>query len=355
MYNYFIELAKEYNMQLASVLSIALNKYGIISDTIKDNRIRFKIKFNGSEKDKFFAVCVNTFLESPFKLEGNQLYLDDMLIGELTHIEEDTCTETYFRNDNKSITFNSNSRSKCVGCKFCGTYNLTSLDDYKFKSANDVSNFFINLLAENNTDINNLENVTICTGCFKNEDELVEHLLMVNQGLVDIGFNGSISYIGSQLRSHEKIIEIKKNIKNFKLLLTLEIFENREKFMKPEKASLTLDEAHDLLAFVSGLGMEATFLYILGLEDLDTVRKYFNYFKDCINKFPTVQVFQDYTKEQEKYRHETAKDINYYLEARKMITEIFSDTDMEHHNWESYRSLCYDKKKVRKLDEGTTY
>ena len=124
--------------------------------------------------------------------------------------------------------------------------------------------------------------------------------------------------------------------------------------MKKEKASLTLDKARDLLEYSSSIGVTSTFLYILGLEDLETVEKYMNYFKKSINKFPIVQVFQDYTPEQERYRCDEAKDVEYYLKARIMMDEIFSGTELSPKLWECFRSLYHNKDnnvKVKKLEK----
>ena len=77
-----------------------------------------------------------------------------------------------------------------------------------------------------------------------------------------------------------------------------------------------------------------------------------NYFKGSINKFPIVQVFQDYTLEQEKYRCEEGKNVEYYLKARKILDEIFSDTELSPKLWECFRSLYHAKDsdvRVRKL------
>ena len=134
-------------------------------------------------------------------------------------------------------------------------------------------------------------------------------------------------------------------IKDFSLFLTIEKFLDREKFMRKEKASLTIPKAKDLLLYAKSLDITSTFLYILGLEDLETVSKYFNYLKESINKFPIVQIFQDYTKDQEEYRNKDAKDIRYYLEARRIINEIFKDTNLNPQLWECFRSLYLDDKK----------
>ena len=134
MYDYLNELAEKYNMPLKNVLSIALNRYGIIIENEKDNRLRFNVNFNDDDEKKFFAVCVNTYQRSPFTMKDNELYLDNKKVGHVSDIEKDTCTSTYFRNNKRAITFNSNSRSKCAGCKFCGTYSLTDDDDLDFST-----------------------------------------------------------------------------------------------------------------------------------------------------------------------------------------------------------------------------
>lgn len=344
MLDYFENLAILYNVHIQNVVAIALNRYGIICKELDDNRLRFNLRILGEEKPTFFAVCVNTYLDSPFELRNDKLYLEDVVVGEVSNIEKDTCTSTYFRNNKKAITLNSNSRSKCVGCKFCGTYSLSEDDAIDFSSPDKVQEYFGNLLKANNIpSMRNIENITVCTGCFENEDALVKHLLDLRKGTENLDFNGSINYIGSQLRDYDKIKLLKDTIGDFGIYLTIEKFLDREKFMKREKASLTLEKARDLLEYSSSIGVTSTFLYILGLENLETLEKYMNYFKESINKFPIVQVFQDYTPEQEKYRCKEAHDVEYYLRARQIMDEIFRDTELSPKLWECFRSLYHAK------------
>lgn len=347
MLEYFIEIAKKYNLSLENVLSIALNRYGILVDNTDENRLRFNLELLDSNKKTYFAVCVNTYKESPFKLENNVLLLEGQVIGKVYGVEKDTCLSTYFRNNKKVITFNSNSRSKCVGCKFCGTYSLTDEDVLDFNTEENIRDYFTKLLIANNIEsMNNIENVTICTGCFESEDKLIDHLLLVNDTFKSMDFNGSINYIGSQLRDYNKIKLISDKIDHFGLYLTLEKFLDREKFMRPEKANLTIDKAKDLLEYYSSLGITTTFLYILGLEKLEIVEYYFNYLKNSINKFPIVQVFQNYTPYQEQYRCDEAKNVEYYIKARKLIDKIFEEKqEMQPKTWECFRSLYFDDNK----------
>lgn len=350
MLEYFKKLAKEYNMPISNVISIALNRYGIICKETTDNRLRFNLRILDDSKKSFFAVCVNTYLDSPFLLEGDKLYLDGQVIANVSEIEKDTCTSTYFRNNKKVITFNSNSRSKCAGCKFCGTYSLSDDDNIDFSNSDKIQKYFERLLKENDIkSMGDIENITVCTGCFENEDALIKHLLDIKEGTGRLNFNGSINYIGSQLRDYDKIYKLHQQIPDFGMYLTVEKFLDRDKFMRKEKADLTLDKCKKLLEYTSSIGITSTFLYILGLEDLETVKKYMAYFKDSVNKFPIIQVFQDYTKEQENYRVEEAKDVEYYLKARKIVSEIFDDSNLSPKAWECFRSLHFDEEKQKVL------
>lgn len=165
---------------------------------------------------------------------------------------------------------------------------------------------------------------------------------MVNETFKKMGFVGSINYIGSQLRDFNKIKMLSEEINDFGIYLTIEKFLDREKFMRPEKANLSIPAAKELLSYCTSLGMTTTFLYILGLEDLETIKLYFNFLKDSINKFPIIQVFQNYTVDQELYRCEEAKDVEFYIKARKIIDKIFEDKNMSPKAWECFRSLYFE-------------
>ena len=135
MLEYFKKIADDHNLTLENVLSIALNRYGLNIENFKDKRIRFNLNLLDGSNSIYFAICVNTFKNSPFTLKDNIIYLEKTPVGTISSIEKDTCLSTYFRNNKKVITFNSNSRSKCIGCKFCGTYSLTDEDVYDFSKS----------------------------------------------------------------------------------------------------------------------------------------------------------------------------------------------------------------------------
>ena len=55
---YFKKLAEDYHVSLDNVLSIALNRYGIILKDTTENRLRFNLQFNEQSSKNYFAVCL---------------------------------------------------------------------------------------------------------------------------------------------------------------------------------------------------------------------------------------------------------------------------------------------------------
>ena len=334
-------LAIKYNVPIVDVLLMALNRYGICAN-LEDKRIRFKLRPILTNEVYYLAICVNTF-NSPFTIDDrNQLILDGMGVGQIFDIEKDTCDATYFRRAKTELTLNSNMRSQCSGCTFCGTYNLDPDDKVDMSDDNKIADFIDGYLKRNDVkDLSDLVRVTICTGCFTDEMKLVDHIASVHRVFAEYGFSKRIRYIGSQIRSEEAMTEIEHLIPFFSLSLTVECFSQREKRMRKEKTELNLDKIHDILSRSLKHGFSTNYLYILGLDELSTMEKGVRTLLDCINRFPIFQIMQNYVEQHENLRVEAAKEMDYYIQARKLIEAGFENTNLRPRSWENYRSLFY--------------
>lgn len=343
-------LSEKYNIPVADIMLIGLNRYGL-SANIPDKRIRFKLSLFCTTEVFYLAVCVNTF-PSPFSIgKKGELCLDGIPVGQIFDFEKDTCDSSYFRRNKTELTLNSNMRSQCHGCSFCGTYNLDPDDKVDMSNKEKIREFVEDYMKRNNvSDLSNLLRVTICTGCFGDEISLVEHIISIYEVFNEYGFLKRIHYIGSQIRSFEAMQRIQRAIPYFSLSLTAECFTKRKTRMRREKGSLDLEDIHKILAQSKAFGFSTKYLYIVGLDSLEDMKKGCLYLADDVNRLPIFQIMQNYVPEHEKERVSEAQGIEYYLKARKVIEEIFTDVNMVPRSWENYRGLFYTQYKGKYLD-----
>jgi len=83
------------------------------------------------------------------------------------------------------------------------------------------------------------------------------------------------------------------------------------------------------------------FSYIIGLEPLLIVEKYFLLAKQYINSFPIVNTLQIHKYHNQSLLTPEAINIKYFFEARKILEKIFVDSNMRPQEWENYRSLWF--------------
>ena len=181
--------------------------------------------------------------------------------------------------------------------------------------------------------LENLVRLTICTGCFASEERLIEHILSVYRVFQQFGFNKRIRYIGSQIRSEKAMRILSEQIRSFSLSLTVECFTNRERRMRKEKASLSIEEIKEVLARALRYNFSTNYLYIVGLDELEDMKSGIQNLSNKVNRLPVFQIMQNYVSDHEKERVEAAKNIEYYLQARQIIEDCFKTNNYTPRIW----------------------
>lgn len=346
--------SEEYNVPPDDAVMIALNASGVAHDGIPYDRGRFWATTPTGER-YFTALTITDKPFSPFEHTGQEVTLDGEKLLDGGPVEEDTCTDTYWRvgegDPHRHLTLNSNSRSNCHGCKFCGTYSLEKDDSQPLTTVERLRVRASELSQETRTgDLSELESVGVVTGCFGNEKKLVDHLQDIRTAFGEYGFGGELRYIGSQLRNPDHIEEL-IDAGKFALHLTVELFDRRELMMKRTKSSLDLESGREVLGVAKKLGADTTFLYIAGLDPLETMEREFPKYRDVLTRVPQVQTFQAYTPDQIPLRDPAAHKLDYFFATRGIVAAALPHLKPD--ATANYRTLWYSEYAGQPVDNVT--
>lgn len=340
-------LAEKYQMEPEEIGLIDFNRSGL---HLPDGEVRtnFRVRFTGTinykDDESWFALPVRRPEDTMFSARNGGLFFDDRLIGITGPMILDTCDTSYQRGPHL-LNLNSRSRSNCAGCRACVHNDKTLYDGTVIKDQNelltkdDLEKFFDDKQAEG-LDMNNLQQIAVVTGLFKNEDEVVEHMQQINEVVRPRGFNGELMYFGCQVNSGQALSQLAQ-LGDFSLIYAVDNFTNRDKFLAPFKAGISLQQAHDTMSRAKDMGIHTSFAYIAGIDDLDSMETGMQYFMEASTRFPVVNIFHVQTRVQGKVMNEEAKHLEYYVRARKVIESVFKGTDMRPRRWENYRPLWY--------------
>lgn len=340
-------LAEKYGVPMEDVLFIALNTHGVNFEC-DYNRMRMAFRLADSdlfdyarqrgELDYYFALPVNQ--ESPFAMVDDLILLQDTVVGQAISPTEDICDSHYPRRKGTSLNINPNSRTSCYGCQFCYTAYQVPYDRKKIRTDSDLKDFFEDwMLKYGLANLSHLIQVSVVTGCYENNDDLCQFLRTLKRVLTEYQFAGKIFYLGSQITTREQLSSLTE-IQPFGICLSLETFERRD-LLRDKKKIISLQDACKSMDFAQELGYEVNFSYIVGMESLHVIEYHFRCFRNHVNKFPTINTLQMHKYHQSTLMDPEAHRLEYYLEARQLLEQLFTGTSMRPLVWEDYRSLWF--------------
>ena len=341
------DLAFKYGVSPQEVGLIDFNRTGVCLDD-NDVRVGFRVRFNGTlfyNNDlSWFALPVRNSSDSNFHIRNSKVYFKDFQIGIIDRPVLDTCNTSYQRGG-RLLNLNSRSRSNCIGCKACvhndkSLYDNTVIKDrHELRTRQDIDNFFYEKerLGMNTSE---LEQIAVVTGLFRDENETLEHLRDVYNVAIDHKFSGELMYFGCQLMSAAALRDFSKLGKTA-IVFAIENFTSRKENLSKAKSSLSLEDFYVSMSVAKSLGIETTFAYIAGVDDLSAISENFTYFFNVCTRFPVVNIFQIQTDLQAQALYDGVKNLEYYLQARRAIESAFFNSNMRPRRWENYRPLWY--------------
>ena len=340
-------LALKYGVSPQEVGLIDFNRTGVCLDD-NDVKVGFRARFNGTlfyNNDlSWFALPVRSKDDSNFHIRGGKVYFGDVQIGIIDKPILDTCDTSYQRGK-KLLNLNSRSRSSCAGCKACvhndkNLYDSTVIrDKHELRTRQDIDEFFYRK-ARLGLKIDELDQIAVVTGLFEDEKEVLGHLCDIHAVATRYGFHGELMYFGCQLMSTTALREFSK-LWDTAIVFAVDNFTNRKKNLSQIKSDLSLDDFYSSMSVARSFGIKTTFAYIIGVDSLSAIGEYFSYFFNVCNRFPVVNIFQIQTDLQAQALFKSAKNLEYYLQARQIIEDVFIKSSMRPRRWENYRPLWY--------------
>jgi len=335
-------LASEYNIPILDVVMIAANRDGANSDSNLP-RARLAIRPIASlNSDEIWQIILPLDnVQSRFRLGQDTLLLAGESVAELISSENDDVVLTYLRAGGRSLTLNTHARSTCVGCVFCPNI-IEDAADGNVNGVTALGKLLQWTCADHGwSDLKHVNVITVCSGCFNSAEGAIRHLCDLRIAAERIGFNGRLHLLSSVVRTRKDLVHLARYAAPFHLTLTIECFERRELLLRSSKASLTLDDACQILNDCAELGLVGDFTYIVGLDPIATTIKGLLRLAEHVTTFPRIQVYQAHNAYMKRFANSQTAALRYFLEVRTAIENRYLERGFAPKSWENYRPLWY--------------
>jgi hypothetical protein len=339
----FEALSAQFGVPLADVTMIALNTHGVRTNNGL-GRARCMIAPDAAKGRAFRTIVATNRLDSRFEVDGDQLLLDGLSIGQVGRIEHDDARLGYFRDGRRILTLNTNARSHCTGCVFCPNTG-SDASDPKVNTATDELLNWLSVMCQREgvANLSAVEQVNLSTSCFGDEHSAIEHLRFLRRELAALGFRGRLGILSSVIRSRAGFDEIVRDVGPFALFLTLECVTRRDLWLKETKASLSSSAALDVLCQARDAGCSTGVTLVVGLDVIEDVCAWLSDALPHLTDFPNLQVYQVHSRFMQAAGVMGGQPVRWFLEARVALEKClrpFRD-DIRPEHWQNYRPFWY--------------
>ncbi|WP_133884165.1 hypothetical protein [Glycomyces sp. NRRL B-16210] len=342
-------LAVRHDLEWSELLLIALNLYGLRGNNTEGMRLRLN-----SEDEEFMLVLPADRATSPFSLRAHvdpsspqhglsELCVDGTPVAEIIEAEPGEEVRGYLRAEGTAATLllqNATDESDLVKC----------YRDLLQALASDLSEDEPHLFDE----------VTLSAGGANEEALVVEHLTAVREAMTAEGLpeTTTLGVLTPALRSKPAFAELADKVGPVLLFLTTETFEDDGTVETAEPsvpddaaaadplvppASRQSERLSEILAAAREAGHRTSFTYTVGSEPLDEMRAWLLPLAEQTTMWPSLTILPAESPVDDSPQHIAAPDerLDFFLEARRLLEQIFAPTQLRPQPWRCYRGLWY--------------
>ena len=322
-------LAVRHNLQWSELLLIALNLYGLRGNDSEGMRLRIN-----SEDQEFMMVLPADRTTSPFSLRAQvdrsspkhgqtELCVDGTPVAEIIEAEPGEEVRGYLRADGTAATV---------------TLQDASDPSELAKSYRDLLRALASDLVDDGTP-HQIREVMLSSGQIHDEDVVVQHLLALREAMTAEGFpeETTLGVLTAALRTSEAFTEIAEKTGPILLFLTTESLADLSDDQTPQPEQLA-----ETLAAAREAGHRTSFSYTVGAEPLDEMRARLLPLAEQTTVWPSLTILPAESPVDDS-QHIAAPDerLDFFLEARSLLEQIFAPTELRPEPWRCYRGLWY--------------
>ncbi|WP_155830263.1 hypothetical protein [Glycomyces tenuis] len=342
-------LAVRHDLQWSELLLIALNLYGLRGNNTEGMRLR-----GSSEGEEFMTVLPADRATSPFSLRAHvdpsspqhglsELCVDGTPVAEIIEAEPGDEVRGYLRADGTAATLLLQN----------GTDSQELVKNYR-----DLLQALASDLSDDGTP-HPIREVMLTAIHTHDEALVVENLIAVREAMTAEGLSESttLGVLTPALHSEAAFAELAEKVGSVLLFLTTESVEGGRAEPAAETTATqdaaaadpgVLAEAQpserlsEILAAARESGHRTSFTYTVGSEPLDEMRAWLLPLAEQTTMWPSLTILPAETPVDDS-QHVAAPDerLDFFLEARSLLEQIFSPTELRPEPWRCYRGLWY--------------
>lgn len=351
-------LAVRHDLEWSELLLIALNLYGLRGNNTEGMRLRLN-----SEDEEFMLVLPADRATSPFSLRAHvdpsspqhglsELCVDGTPVAEIIEAEPGEEVRGYLRADGTAATLLLQTGTESPELVKCYRDLLQAL-------ASDLAD---------DGEPHLFDEVTLSAGGVHDEALVVEHLVAVREAMTAEGLPESttLGVLTPALHSQSAFAELATKVGPVLMFLTTETFEDDSPAAEaeptvPEDAAAAdplvpatshqSERLSEILAAAREAGHRTSFTYTVGSEPLDEMRAWLLPLAEQTTMWPSLTILPAETPVDDS-QHVAAPDerLDFFLEARRLLEQIFAPTQLRPQPWRCYRGLWYRQHAGEHLD-----